>query len=561
MIRIGARNSKLSALQTRLVAEKLQSLGYKVQLEFYKSRGDVNTITPLRLLQQDGVFTSHLETLLLQGEIDLAIHSLKDLPTLSHPKLKAIPILPREDPRDVLIIHKDQLVSSSHSNHTHPLTLKTGTRIATSSLRRQAQLKHEFQGVSLLDLRGNIDTRLKRLFQHWFDGLLMAKAALNRYPIPIPNDYEVISLPLELFPTSPGQGSLAAQYNSANLEIQTIVQQLIDTPSFHQVSLERQLLREIGGGCQTPLGLTVYNTLDGIALSYFNTKPTVSHHSAPSYERVFLKHDTIESLRTHALSYFSSTSPQLSRRVAKPPTIKNNNSPDSPSILVPRPENDEIVTHLSSLGYKVFSLPLHTYFPVLVDLSKAKTMISHSSWVLFTSKRGVLYCPPLLRKLLREKRIGAIGSTTAEYLHSHSLPVHYVARTSTGRGLAEELLSIDPNLLAVAHITSTRPSPGLHQVLTQKGVQVFTLPVYKQVRLMNGIPLDLDSQSFSWVLAFSGSQARELYELLGSKALNWVAIGSETKRVLESLGVPRVLSPPKQTVESVIEVLLNELQS
>jgi hydroxymethylbilane synthase len=190
------------------------------------------------LVVSDGQFTGELERALLEGRIDVAVHSLKDLPTASHPALALGAILERADPRDCLV-----------SRHPGGLDgLPFGAGIGTSSVRRAAQLAAARLDLIARLIRGNVDTRLRRLEAGEYDALLLAAAGLDRLGVPVA---EADRLPLEVMLPAPGQGALALQVRAADV---SLVASLDHRPSRLAVLAERALLRALGGGCLAPLG-------------------------------------------------------------------------------------------------------------------------------------------------------------------------------------------------------------------------------------------------------------------------------------------------------------------
>jgi hydroxymethylbilane synthase len=208
----------------------------------FSTRGDQVFERPLPLRGGKGLFTAELEAALREGEIHLAVHSLKDLPTGHTDDLIIAAILPRGDPRDVLI-----------SRSGSPLDrLPRGAAIGTSSPRRAAQLLAYRPDLEILDLRGNVDTRVRKALDPVgpYDAVVLARAGLERLELA-----RCITqvLPLDLMLPAPGQGALAVQVRSSDLTIQAIVKVLDDPPTRAAVTAERAFLAGIGGGCTVPV--------------------------------------------------------------------------------------------------------------------------------------------------------------------------------------------------------------------------------------------------------------------------------------------------------------------
>ena len=253
MIRIGARSSQLSVAQVNLVKTIFkEKLGLESTFLPITSLGDIDTISPIHKVAKDGVFTSTLEQALIEGQIDVAVHSMKDLPTQNPESLKIASVLPRNDPRDVLLIKSDFI----EYNNPDQWVIMSNARIGTGSMRRSSQLLSLFPDISTPDIRGNIDTRIKKLEDGFYDGILMAAAVFERLDIPISSNIYKISLDLERFPTAPAQGTICTQMNAKH-ELFEEVAKTNDRETFIATNIEREILRKLGGGCQLPLGITI----------------------------------------------------------------------------------------------------------------------------------------------------------------------------------------------------------------------------------------------------------------------------------------------------------------
>jgi hydroxymethylbilane synthase len=244
---IGSRGSRLALWQSEWVKNQLSTLypELKIKIEIIKTSGDVNTQQPLTVIGGKGVFTKELEEALLDQKIDLAVHSLKDLPTILHTGLTLAAIAEREDPRDALIIRKDLKIEKPSI-----ATLPQNAIVGTSSQRRLAQLRAIRSDVRIKDLRGNVDTRLRKLDEGQYDAIILASAGLRRL-----GWAERISAPLsteEMLPAV-GQGALGLETRADDEEIIALVQALNHQPTNIACKAERAFLRGLGGGCQLPI--------------------------------------------------------------------------------------------------------------------------------------------------------------------------------------------------------------------------------------------------------------------------------------------------------------------
>jgi hydroxymethylbilane synthase len=246
-LRIGSRGSKLALWQAHHIADRLRAAGHDVTIEIVRTLGDAMQHVPFAQVGDagrdgKGMFTKEIEEALLAERIDLAVHSLKDLPTeLASPfAIAAIP--ERVDPRDAFVsVDYESFASLPH-----------GARIGTSSLRRQAQLRAERPDVQCLEFRGNVDTRLRKLVEGQVDAIILASAGLERLGL---TQYrrECFS-PLVLCPAA-GQGALAIEARAGDERILAALAFLNHEPTRYAVTAERAALAALGGGCQVPIGI------------------------------------------------------------------------------------------------------------------------------------------------------------------------------------------------------------------------------------------------------------------------------------------------------------------
>jgi hydroxymethylbilane synthase len=243
---IGSRGSQLALRQTRLIQEKL-SAPYPhliLDVEIIKTSGDVKT-EPLSIIGGKGVFTKELEDALIDGRIDIAVHSLKDLPTIVPDKLAIAAICEREDARDALVLR-----NGFAQNHSSLNDLRSGAVVGTSSQRRLAQLKHLRRDVVVNDLRGNVDTRLRKLDEGQYDALILAAAGLRRLEL---GSRINTMIPISEMLPAVGQGALAIETRSGDDGVIEIVRTLDHPPTHVACAAERAFLRALGGGCQLPI--------------------------------------------------------------------------------------------------------------------------------------------------------------------------------------------------------------------------------------------------------------------------------------------------------------------
>ncbi len=239
-LRLGTRRSALARTQSEWVAERLRSLGHAVELVEVVTEGDTSSAS-LATIGGTGVFATALRQALLQGRVDLAVHSLKDLPTAPAEGLvvEAVPV--REDPRDALVA-RDGLTLAE---------LPSGSVVGTGSPRRRAQVAALGLGVGTLDIRGNVDTRIGKVVAGEVDGVILARSGLNR----IGRADEVTETldPIQVLP-APGQGALAVECREDATDVRAAVAELDDPETRACVTAERAVLRTLEAGCAAPVG-------------------------------------------------------------------------------------------------------------------------------------------------------------------------------------------------------------------------------------------------------------------------------------------------------------------
>jgi hydroxymethylbilane synthase len=239
VIRIGTRGSQLATTQAGAVRDALIANGHPAQLVTISTEGDRSS-EPIATIGV-GVFTAALREAILQGRVDAAVHSHKDLPTADDPRFTVAAIPPREDPRDA-VVARDGLVLAE---------LPSGSVVGTSSPRRAAQLRALGLGLEIRPLRGNLDTRLNRVSSGDLDGIVVARAGLAR--IGRLGDVTETLDPVQVLP-APGQGALAVECRSGDTELATLLAELDDADTRAAVTAERTLLAELEAGCSAPVG-------------------------------------------------------------------------------------------------------------------------------------------------------------------------------------------------------------------------------------------------------------------------------------------------------------------
>lgn len=241
-LKLGTRGSKLALRQAETVAAQLQNAHPDLQVELVviKTTGDKILDVALSRIGDKGLFTKELEKALLSGEIDLAVHSLKDLPSELGEGLKLAAVLPREHPGDVLISR----------NGLGFFELPEGSILGTSSLRRAAQIKASRADLKVVDIRGNVETRIKKMLEQQLDGVILAYAGLKRLNL---ENWITEQLPFEVMLPATGQGIIAIETRDNDPKVLSLLQAINDTNTFMEMQAERVFLNRLEGGCQVPI--------------------------------------------------------------------------------------------------------------------------------------------------------------------------------------------------------------------------------------------------------------------------------------------------------------------
>jgi hydroxymethylbilane synthase len=242
LIRIGSRGSALARWQAEHVAAELRNRGHQVSIEILVTTGDRVQHAPFMQVGTKGMFTKEIEEALAEERIDLAVHSLKDLPTELSEEFIVAAIPKRADARDAF-------VSVRHENFA---ALPPGSIVGTSSLRRQAQLRALRSDLDVRELRGNVDTRLRKLHDGQYDAIILAAAGLDR--LGLVADVKELFSPAQMCPAA-GQGALAIECRTKDNTTRAVVSALDDSAAHLAVLVERAALGTLGGGCHLPVGV------------------------------------------------------------------------------------------------------------------------------------------------------------------------------------------------------------------------------------------------------------------------------------------------------------------
>ncbi len=240
-IRIGTRGSKLALWQAEAVWNLLNKAGFDASIQIFSTKGDEIQDRPVKEIGGKGLFTKELDQALLNGKVDIAVHSAKDIPAQLEAELELIACLKREDPRDALVTLAEQV---------DPENQNVAFKIGTSSERRKSMLRHYLPNWKVMDLRGNIDSRIQKLKDGHFDGILLALSGLKRLGV---TGVKIKNLNPTAFTPPPGQGTIAIASTSNFAHKEKVRQTLNHATTEVEMICERAFLSKLNGGCSVPL--------------------------------------------------------------------------------------------------------------------------------------------------------------------------------------------------------------------------------------------------------------------------------------------------------------------
>ena len=255
-IRIATRGSRLALWQANFVKDSLAKLGVTAELKVIKTKGDRIQHLSFDKIEGKAFFTKEIEDALLMGQADIAVHSMKDMPTEATPGLCITAVSKRANPADMLLIHPDAV------DESRPLKFKEGAIVGSSSARRKAQMLDLRPDVTMQDIRGNVPTRINKLFSEGFDAILLAAAGLERLEADLQG---ALAVPLHVreFVPAPAQGVLAYQSAEHDLPVRRLLKNLHSKEVAACTNVERRVLQLVQGGCQMPLGVYCQQDANG----------------------------------------------------------------------------------------------------------------------------------------------------------------------------------------------------------------------------------------------------------------------------------------------------------
>jgi hydroxymethylbilane synthase len=274
-IRVATRKSELALWQAEYVRARLTELGQRVELVPIVTQGDVDS-RPFSRLQGQGFFTKAVQDAVIDGRADLAVHSHKDLPSQAAPGLEIAAVPERADPRDVLLVNRLAFEPGAER-----LPLASGARVGTSAARRRKQLAAMRPDLDLAELRGNVPTRVGKLRDGEYDGIILAAAGLDRLRLDL-DGLEALTLEPEVLLPAPAQGALALEIRRSDYRLAALLIDLHSVRDYRTVSAERGLMAMLQGGCQLALGANAVLDGENVRLrAWYEGLAVVVEHPTP----------------------------------------------------------------------------------------------------------------------------------------------------------------------------------------------------------------------------------------------------------------------------------------
>ena len=492
-ITIGSRGSNLALWQANYVKDKLSNLGIESNIKIIKTKGDKIQNLSFDKIEGKGFFTKEIENALLKNEIDLAVHSLKDLET-DQPKGLCIACIPkREDPADVLLINPNSV------DESQILNIIKSPVIGTSSARRKNQLLLFREDVIIKELRGNVPTRINKLRIQDYDAIVLAKAGLIRLKIDL-SDFYVQELPVSSFIPAPGQGALGLQVRESDKDLKKTLEKISHKDSKEDVNFERKILNGIHGGCHSPFGVYSVKDQNGERTSWVSYSDKVSETPF----RFISKSSDIETIVNKINSKINPFSIWISRSLSKD-SIFNKLTKSSSVSLTSEPLIEMKII-------KIDSIPVCDW--IFINSAFALNSIIH------------------IKSGLKSKKIAAFGQSTAKYIQKNGLKVDFIGKgspTNVSQGFSSMVNSNE-----IVFFPSSNKSLGTVQSIIDDRNKII-LETYQTL----SIDKKVENHDF---LVFTSPSNVEAF-LISNKVNNQkiISIGPSTTKALKSSGIINVL--------------------
>ncbi len=534
-IAIGSRGSALALAQAWLVGEALRNRGHSSRVVTIETVGDRRAPDTA---WGEGAFVSAIERALLDGRVDIAVHSAKDVPTQEDPRLRIAAYLPRADPRDALVLRTDALERGLDD-------LPSGARVGTDSPRRISFLLARHPDLIVHPLHGNVDTRLRRLDAGETDALVLACAGLDRLGLA---GRIAERLDPEIVPPAPGQGAIAVQVRSDDERMLVVAARIDDHGTRSAVEAERAFLRVSGGGCRAPIGALatlVGSDLDllGGYASLDGSRTAIAHRRGPAAAGADLAGELATALGSRAL-------PRALLATAAPDGTPSM----APRVLVTRAvgQSRELLSALRDAGFTPVFVPAIAV-DILApdgDLDAASKRLGSYRWVVVTSANGARAILAAAERMPTDAAPSwaAIGPSTRQILEQRGIEVAFTPDQPSRVDLAEDLPLFAGDRVLV--VRGDLADDGLAIALRARGADVDDLVAYRireapesSRQLLRTVMADgpIAAAVFTSGSTVRGLVSLGLAESIDVRAFAAVCIGAETAELARAAGF-RVLA-------------------
>lgn len=504
---IGTRGSELALWQANYTKELLEEKGHKVEIKIISTEGDRSQQwnTSFDKLEGKGFFTKELEEALLKKEIDLAVHSHKDLPTESPFGLMVAGVSKREDPSELMLIRKES------TDDKQKWSLKKDALVGTSSARRKSQLLAFRPDVTTKDLRGNVPTRINKLRNGEYDAILLATAGVERLQIDL-DEFHAEKLNPQEFVPAPAQGVLAWQTRDDDDDLMSVIDTISDLDVLVKINIERRILNLFDGGCQLPLGAyceTEYDENDRLKFRLWTSVATAWDKQP---KQLYFETVNTDGFADEIVDKINNIKP---RKIFVTKTFR---------------ENDYLPTALAKLGFDVEGKSLIEFKEIKIkELPK-------SEWIFFSSKHAVKYFFSQKPKIEGVK-FGCVGTSTSAELRANGYRADFIGQSTDTKLVGKQFAAKVGNSKVLFPIA--KDSLQSIQWQMPKKDNVINLPVY--VTLKQSVEI---GENIEIVVFTSPSNVQSYFEknkwLPGQKA---VAMGDATATALDKLKIKDVVKP------------------
>ncbi|HET7726288.1 MAG TPA: hydroxymethylbilane synthase [Candidatus Limnocylindrales bacterium] len=526
-IRIGTRGSSLALVQAALVARALAACGHAHRVVIVETAGDRRAPdTPWG----EGAFVAAIEQALLDGRVDVAVHSAKDVPTAEDPRLRIGAYLERADPRDALVLPRDRTGTLD--------TLPAGSVVGTDSPRRAGFVLARRPDLVVRPIHGNVDTRLRRLDEGAADALVLAVAGLERLGL----GHRIVEhLDPSVIPPAPGQGAIAVQFRADDAHLGPVLAAIDHRATRAAVTAERALLHALGGGCRAPIGSLA--TVDGSTLQLATA---IVDGDRPRVTRAVTT-GIADAPEAAAIALAARIRPSLETTV---PLESADDVPTRTRVIVTRPDEqaDELVAAMREAGLVPVTVPAIRIAPIDPNptLDEALLRAAHGSRVVVTSANGAQAALASLGRMAIDPGTltwAAIGTATRRILEAGGVSRVWQPSSPDAGTLAAEL-PLDAGS-SVIRVRGALADGDLAEAWRRRGASVVEIVAYRtELAPASSVPLldaALDGPPAAAVVFASGSAVDGLLRLAGHRrpavlALPAICIGPRTAAAARAAG-------------------------